>query len=179
MTWYVNTTTRSPLRTVAYDLLETLIHERNILGICTTSTIVKFISTPRSPEEDIIGHFQTLAPLAQTPAIIRHADPACQHPLAVLHPSFRHIQGRSSRPCSSFPNRGCPSGPSGPGQKHAQFDFSFQGVDPTSDHPSDYVSANTQYISFAAGSKFSIWAAAQGGRVVLICDANIEEIGIL
>jgi len=41
------------------------------------------------------------------------------------------------------------------------------------------MSANTQYISFAAGSKFSIWAAAQSGRVGLICDANVEEIGIL
>ncbi|KAF8244992.1 hypothetical protein K440DRAFT_646665 [Wilcoxina mikolae CBS 423.85] len=38
------------------------------------------------------------------------------------------------------------------------------GVDPLGAHPADYISANSQYISFAAGSKFELWAAAQLGE---------------
>jgi hypothetical protein len=38
------------------------------------------------------------------------------------------------------------------------------GVDPLGAHPSDYISANAQYISFSRDSKFALWARVQMGR---------------
>lgn len=38
------------------------------------------------------------------------------------------------------------------------------GIDPTGPHPSDFLEHHGDHISFKAGSKFAIWAAAQSGR---------------